>query len=107
MANAYKYVKASIQRRRDWINSLKRKPCEGCGSHIQDPSELDWHHKDPYEKGLSIGRGSFREGRQKLLEEIAKCLLLCKECHRTAHRLMRVCCGQDELIFDTWLITTD
>lgn len=79
--NNYKYVKASIERRRQWIDSQKTKPCERCGGEFP-PYVMDWHHRDPSTKKFGIGKGAYRHSRQDLVDEIAKCDLYCANCHR-------------------------
>jgi len=58
--------------------------CIKCGE--KDPSCLDFHHRD----GKIDKRGNIGEIRRyaipKLLEEIAKCDVLCANCHRKHHR---------------------
>lgn len=57
--------------------------CEKCGeSH---PSCLDFHHKDSSQKEFSIGTFYKKVTNKKLLEEIAKCIVLCSNCHRKLH----------------------
>lgn len=79
--NKYAYVKQALSKRMVWFNSLKDKPCADCGVKYP-PFVMDFHHIDPKQKSFSIGRGRFREGRKKILDEIAKCILLCANCHR-------------------------
>lgn len=82
MANSYEYVKKSIRKRRQWLNEQKQgKLCEDCGVGYP-PYVLDWHHLDPDTKLFGIGQGSFRNSKEKILEEMAKCVLLCANCHR-------------------------
>ncbi len=51
----------------------------------KDPACLDFHHRDPGEKEGHIGE--FRRfGMERLLAEIAKCDVLCANCHRKHHR---------------------
>lgn len=57
--------------------------CIVCGE--KDPACLDFHHRDPSQKEGHIGE--FRRfGKQRLLDEIAKCDVLCANCHRKHHR---------------------
>lgn len=50
---------------------------------------LDFHHKDLALKSYNIAamaRGKLGEGKKKrILEEIAKCDVLCANCHRKLH----------------------
>lgn len=60
----------------------KRTACVDCGE--THPAVLDFHHKDPSSKRFSV---SHRNGASfRLLdEEIAKCEVLCSNCHRIRH----------------------
>jgi hypothetical protein len=84
MANSYAYVKASVARRVEWMQSLKRRPCERCGTE-GEPERMHWHHRDPATKTFGLSSGAFRVGRERLLAEIAKCELLCEACHQREH----------------------
>lgn len=69
---------------RDFIRSLKiGKPCDMCGGFFP-PVALDWDHIDPEQKSFEICQEGIREmySEEKLLEEIAKCRILCANCHR-------------------------
>jgi hypothetical protein len=82
MTNSYQYVKDSVDRRREWLDSLKKdQPCADCGVSFP-PCVMDYHHIDPTTKKFSIGRGSYRNSRKLILEEISKCILVCANCHR-------------------------
>lgn len=70
-----------VKRVREWQNSLKS-PCIVCGE--KEPVCLDWHHLDPNQKELTIGR-SFNRAREILMKEISKCVCLCSNCHRKVH----------------------
>ena len=58
-------------------------PCK-CGEST--PCCLDFHHKDPSQKfevlGIMAARGF---GLERIKEEIAKCEILCANCHRKFH----------------------
>jgi hypothetical protein len=81
MASKYEYTKRCIEERRRWLDGLKCAPCGRC-KHKFPPYVMDWHHRSPATKKFSIGSGAFRRSRTALLEEIAKCDLLCANCHR-------------------------
>lgn len=56
--------------------------CEICGE--SRPWCLDFHHRDSREKEFNIG--AFKgKGIEKVKEEIAKCSVLCANCHRDIH----------------------
>lgn len=79
----------NYQRRRDrveWYKELKSTlKCKNCFE--SDPVCLDFHHRDKSEKEFSISM-VIRRGfsKEKILAEIAKCDVLCSNCHRKAHR---------------------
>jgi hypothetical protein len=55
--------------------------CSRCGFD-EHPAALDFHHRDDEEKLFSIGAGPCQYSWAKILEEIAKCDVLCANCHR-------------------------
>ena len=58
--------------------------CIRCGE--QDPACLDFHHRNGKDDKLG-DIGTFRKfGKARLLAEIAKCDVLCANCHRKFHR---------------------
>lgn len=57
--------------------------CEFCGE--DHPACLDFHHRDPNEKEFSIANGMMRKSFEKIKQEIAKCSVLCSNCHRKLH----------------------
>lgn len=57
-------------------------PCEECGeSH---PACLVFHHKDPSEKDQDICK-IIKSGIKAVRREIAKCAVLCQNCHMKHH----------------------
>jgi len=57
--------------------------CEFCG-YNKCGASLDFHHKDPNEKDTSVG--SLRKSTmEKILQEVSKCIVLCKNCHYELH----------------------
>jgi len=77
------------QRGSNFINTYKQShPCVNCGE--SDPVCLDFHHRDPKTKRFGIGRGGCARSIFLLKEEIAKCLVLCANCHRKHHAIENV-----------------
>jgi hypothetical protein len=72
-------------RLRAWVSEQKRaRGCRNCGS--DDPAELDFHHRDSDEKEMAIGEMvTYGYGTDALREEMAKCDVLCANCHRKTH----------------------
>lgn len=61
----------------------KSRGCSVCGeTHI---ACLDFHHKDGEEKEFAISQMLSSQGRERVFQEIAKCVVLCANCHRKLH----------------------
>lgn len=56
--------------------------CDRCG-YSRCPAALDFHHRDPATKLFHVTRQAASEERTQA--EIAKCDLLCANCHREVH----------------------
>ncbi|MBP1985842.1 homing endonuclease associated repeat-containing protein [Halolamina salifodinae] len=71
--------------RREWVAKQKSaKRCEQCGE--SDPDVLDFHHRDSVEKTETVSRLVIEEAsEERLRQEIAKCDVLCANCHRNEH----------------------
>lgn len=80
----YKDRNSPMNIRRYWLYKQKLdKQCMYCG--YDKPWALDFHHKDPREKDMTISSlGSFRS-EQDVLKEISKCDIVCSNCHRAIH----------------------
>lgn len=58
--------------------------CNRCAEN--HPACLQFHHKDPGEKTVNLGRAVARGwGPARILEEMAKCEILCANCHAKEH----------------------
>jgi hypothetical protein len=69
----------------DWFIELKtRLVCNRCPeSH---PACLQFHHSDPGEKEIAVADALRRGwGRERILDELAKCEVLCANCHAKHH----------------------
>jgi predicted HNH restriction endonuclease len=80
-----KSVQARQQRARDFIQELKTGlSCKRCG--FSDWRALDFHHTNGNSKDFSIANAISRcYSRERILQEIAKCEVLCSNCHRIWH----------------------
>jgi hypothetical protein len=80
-ASKSKYV-ASL---RDLINERKKAgACTRCG--IADWRVLEWHHVDPSQKRFNLNMAWKKHvGKEAIFEEMAKCELICANCHRILH----------------------
>jgi hypothetical protein len=65
----------------EFLRDLRRVPCEDCGGTFE-PYQMDFDHRDPTAKlfGLTWPR-ALLASRQRLLEEVAKCDIVCANCH--------------------------
>jgi hypothetical protein len=87
----YAKIKARQKRYSKELRSIsvelkQRNGCVSCG--IKDHRVLDWHHKDKLSKQFEISNiyaKSRLVSKKRLLAEIAKCELLCANCHRIEH----------------------
>ena len=67
-----------------WEEKVERGDCSRCGE--VSLACLEFHHRDPAEKTRSIsGMVSYEVSVQDLKQEMAKCDLLCANCHRREH----------------------
>lgn len=66
--------------KRDFIQSFKRCPCADCGVQYP-PFVMDFDHRNPAEKSFTISVG-LTHTLDRLAEEIAKCDVVCANCHR-------------------------
>ena len=59
------------------------KPCMDCGASY--PSYvMDFHHRNPEDKLFTIGQSSGKS-KDAIIAEIAKCDVICSNCHRERH----------------------
>lgn len=73
----------SYAEKRDTLDRIKRsRTCFFCGE--DEPVALDFHHKDADEKVFTISR-KIHKNLTILLEEVAKCEVVCANCHRKLH----------------------
>ena len=73
----------SRHRIREFVEEAKQgKSCLQCG--FDDPRALEFHHRKGEVKRFRIGSAS-QYGKKTVKDEIAKCDLICANCHRLAH----------------------
>ena len=81
------YLRNKEQQRkiRTFIKKLKRTLCcSTCGE--SDFRCLDFHHKNPDRKDIAISQvNKFGWSIEKIKKELAKCIVLCSNCHRRRH----------------------
>jgi hypothetical protein len=65
----------------DDLDRCRAVPCSDCGERYP-PCAMDFDHRDPSTKRAAVTRMIGRAGTQRLLDEIAKCDIVCANCHR-------------------------
>ena len=73
------YHQRRCQERRAWLNELKDHPCVDCG-RMYPPECMDFDHVRG-DKTKCVGH-LFNVNKTRTLDEIAKCDLICSNCHR-------------------------
>ena len=82
------YVRNRDRKIKDWLKEYKKSlQCEECGEN--HPACLDFHHINPKEKTFALGRINKFLSIKLLQNEIAKCRVLCANCHRKEHHEQR------------------
>ena len=75
----------SRQSKSDYVNSIKANGCSICG-YNKCLRALTFHHLDPLIKIDSISNLLSKSApRQRIDEEIKKCILVCANCHTEIH----------------------
>jgi len=72
------YISAYRQVVRDYINEVKKSPCVDCGKQYP-PYVMQFDHRDPTQKLFNIGNNN--RTLALTMAEIAKCDLVCANCH--------------------------
>ena len=79
-----------VRRRQDattaFLRQLREVPCTDCGGRFEG-HQMDFDHRVPSQKRFNLcsGRASLKN-REQLLEEAAKCDVVCANCHRLRTR---------------------
>ncbi len=64
----------------EWTENYKRShPCSKCG--FGNIAALHFHHRDPKTKSFTIAAGLWKFSMEKIQAEVAKCDVLCANCH--------------------------
>lgn len=65
----------------EFLRQLRRVPCADCGGTFE-PYQMDFDHRDPTTKSFDLTTGrAMLMSRDRLLEEVAKCEIVCANCH--------------------------
>jgi formate-dependent nitrite reductase cytochrome c552 subunit len=63
------------------LNERRDVPCADCG-HRYPPYVMDFDHRDPSAKRATVTRMIGRASTARILDEVAKCDIVCANCHR-------------------------
>jgi hypothetical protein len=63
------------------LDRLRHVPCTDCGRCFR-ACTMDFDHRDPAEKRYTVTRMIGRAGTARILAEVAKCDIVCANCHR-------------------------
>ena len=83
-------VKQRKRQIREWMRELKEgMACVKCGlSGMENAWALEFHHKNHRDKDTIVSSlVSAGSAKKRILEEIAKCDVICSNCHRKEHYL--------------------
>ncbi len=68
------------------LRDLRRVPCDDCGGRFK-PHQMDFDHRDPATKSFKLMTGrAMLMSTARVLAEVAKCDILCVNCHRIRTR---------------------
>ena len=65
-------------------NDYKGGQCVCCG-YKKTNNALEFHHLNPQEKDFSISSAKFTKFDNRIIEELNKCALVCRNCHAEIH----------------------
>ncbi len=71
----------AVHAKRELLARAKNAPCADCGQFFP-ACVMDFDHRDPAQKVGHVGRMKFTASPEELEAEIAKCDLVCANCHR-------------------------
>lgn len=76
-----RHPQGSEQGRSAWLTGLKAgRPCTDCG-RVFPPQVMQWDHLPGYQKLGDLSEDFWGRPREDVLAEIAKCELVCTNCH--------------------------
>lgn len=75
--------KRAVRLHSEFSEFKKSLRCSKCGE--DHPATLDFHHIDPSQKEGQLRHMYLNFGKKKFEEELAKCIVLCANCHRKHH----------------------
>jgi len=81
-------IKIQRNELKEWYKNLKAQSCcHMCGGR----KYLQYHHIDPTKKVDNVARlVHANASKEVILEEITKCVLLCRRCHCRVHAKLKI-----------------
>jgi hypothetical protein len=73
--------RAVWRRQAAMLDRLRDVPCMDCGDRFP-PCSMDFDHRDPASKSSTVPAMIGRAGDARILAEVAKCDIVCANCHR-------------------------
>lgn len=81
-------IKRAVSKRRKKIRDMAIAhmggACQMCG-YERCSAALDIHHRDPKLKAFGISEDGITRSWKRVQAELAKCILICANCHREVH----------------------
>lgn len=87
-AKVREYGRKMYQSKADLIKEAKSKPCMDCGKTFP-PCCMDFDHRPGTIKKFTIGEWGYKGNSKSIEEEIAKCDVVCANCHRIRTYILR------------------
>jgi formate-dependent nitrite reductase cytochrome c552 subunit len=63
------------------LEQLRSVPCADCGGRFE-PCAMDFDHRNPANKRYTVTRMVGKATTEAILDEVAKCAIVCANCHR-------------------------
>jgi len=87
-ADRREYIKKAVLKRRRKLRLMSLElgggKCQLCGYNKCNRA-LVFHHRDPNTKEFGLSANGITRSWEKTKKEIAKCILLCSNCHMEVH----------------------
>ena len=81
-------IRSTVKKRRMLADLKLERGCTDCGYNAH-PDALEFDHLPQYKKSFTIGSALANKGIDNLLAEVAKCEVVCSNCHRVRSAIRR------------------
>lgn len=68
--------------------AIKGGKCECCGYKFKSLASAEFHHKDNSTKTGNLSQMFGRYSKERVEEEVNKCVILCSNCHKELHDIL-------------------